>query len=419
MIEYTELLKGFSFALIIGIFMGLEREFSKRKYKISSFGGIRTFILISIFGALSGYFSTYFKNIWLVIIPFIILSLLVLISYYFMVKRSKTIHATTGISAIIVFILSLIVFYGFGKFAVALSILIAVLLSSRIYLHRFIEKITKKELQDILKFAIIVLVVLPFLPNKAYGPFSILNPYLIWLMVIFVSAISFVGYILIKIYGDEKGIGITGFIGGLVSSTAVAMTFSEKSKKASKLLTNAFSLAVVIASTTMFLRILFEVFVINKSLLKTLIIPFGIMIIAGGIFSYYFFRTKKSNKGHRLKLKSPFTLKPSLKFGIFFALVLFVSKAAQVYLGTTGIYITSLLSGLADVDAITLSMARLSAEGAIAEKVASSAITLAALSNTVVKLSIVSLWGSKGLKKRVAIALGVIVIIGVLSVFLL
>lgn len=419
MIEHAELIRLFLFSLLVGVFIGFEREYAKRKFERNTIGGVRTFILISIFGALSGYLSIFFENLWFFVIPFILLSLLILINYSYMIRKTNDLHTTTGICAFLVFILSAMVFYGFGKFAVALSILIAVLLSSRHYLHQFIGKITKKELTDILKFAIITLVVLPFLPNKAYGPLEVLNPYHIWLMVVFVSAISFFGYVLVKIFGAKKGISITGIVGGLVSSTAVAMGFSNQSKKENKNLTNAFALAIVIASTIMFIRILFEILVINKNLLGTVIVPLGLMTIVGFLFSYYYFKVKKKEKKHSLELNSPFTLGPALKFGAFFALVLLLSKAAQIYLGTKGIYLTSIFSGLADVDAITLSMAKLASNGVVTEKVASSAITLAAMSNTLVKGGIVYFLGSKELKKKITLAFGSILIVGLLSILFL
>ena len=419
MIEYAEMIRLFLFSLLVGIFIGFEREYAKKKFERHTIGGVRTFILISIFGGLSGYLSIYFDNLWIFIIPFIILSVLILISYYYMAKGTKDLHTTTGICAFLVFILSSIVFYGFEKFAVALSILIAALLSSRHYLHKFIRKINKKELQDILKFAIITLVILPFLPNKAYGPLEVLNPYHIWLMVVFVSAISFFGYVLVKLFGSRKGISLTGIVGGLVSSTAVTMAFSNKSKKENKSLTDSFALAIIIASTIMFLRIMFEILIINKSLLNTLIVPLGLMSLVGFLFSYYYFKVKKKEKRHALELKSPFTLGPALKFGAFFALILLLSKAAQIYLGTKGIYLTSIFSGLADVDAITLSMARLAANGTVTEKVASSAITMAAMSNTLVKGGIVYFLGSKELKKKISVAFGVILLVGLSSILFL
>ncbi len=418
MIEFNELLRYFFFVFIIGIFIGFEREYAKKRDGDFTLGGIRTFILISILGALSGYFSIYFNNLLFLLFPFLISSILVLISYFIINKKSKELHMTTGLCAILVFILSSIVFYGFGKFSVALAILISILLSSKHILHKFIRKITKKELQDTLKFALIILVILPFLPNKTFGPLDILNAYHIWLMVVFVSAISFIGYVLVKLFGAKKGISITGLVGGLVSSTAVTMTFANKSKKSPKLLTNSFSLAIIIASTTMFLRILFEVLVVNKELLNTLLVPLGLMSLSGFAFSYYYYKIKKEEKSEKLDLKSPFRLNPAIKFGLFFAFILFISKAAQLYFGSTGIYLTSILSGLADVDAITLSMSKLAANGTIANKVASSAITLAAISNTIVKGGIVYFAGSKELRKNIIISFGSILLIGFIGILL-
>jgi len=169
----------------------------------------------------------------------------------------------------------------------------------------------------------------------------------------------------------------------------------------------------------MFLRIMFEVLIINRTLLSTLIVPLGLMSLVGFLFSYYYFKVKKKEKGHSLELKSPFTLGPALKFGVFFAFILLLSKAAQIYLGTKGIYLTSIFSGLADVDAITLSMARLAANGTVTEKVASSAITLAAMSNTLVKGGMVYFLGSNELKKKISFAFGGILLAGLVSILFL
>ena len=226
--------------------------------------------------------------------------------------------------------------------------------------------------------------------------------------------------ILIKIVGAERGLGLTGFLGGLVSSTAVtsSLTHESKSVKNLKKLVNPLVFGVVIASSTMFLRVLFEVLVLNKSLLKWLIYPIGVMALGGfGVAGYlYFTRDKELKKD--FDFQSPFALIPAIKFGLFFAFVLFVSKLFSVLWGSGGIYLASLISGLADVDAITISMATLAMKGDISAKTAVSAITIAVCSNTVVKGGIAYLFGAKKFGKIVAAVFGGLLILGLLMLLL-
>ncbi len=150
----------------------------------------------------------------------------------------------------------------------ALGVAIMALLALRVEFHRLAGRITREDVFATLKFGIITAVILPVVPNRSLGapPFDVLNPYKIWLMVVLISGISFIGYLLIKIVGTKRGIGITGFLGGLVSSTAVTLSFSQRSQKSGPL-ARAFAVAVTVAWTTMFARVIVEVAVVNRGLL--------------------------------------------------------------------------------------------------------------------------------------------------------
>ena len=283
---------------------------------------------------------------------------------------------------------------------------------------------------------------LPLLPNKAYSPADIpilkdiiqlfpsiydivaatqaFNPFKIWLMVVFISAISFAGYISIKLIGEKKGIGLTGAVGGLISSTAVTSSLSVSSKK-SKVVT-AFVFGVIIAWAVMFFRVLFVTLVLNKEVFMSAIISIGMMSLASAGCAVYLYinRTTKGKKTTKaVAFESPFALRPALKFGAFFGLVLFMAKLLQGLFGSSGIYIASILSGLADVDAITISMATLNSSGEITTTVAVTGITLAVVSNTIVKGGIAYLFGGKEFAKKVLICMGIILVVGLVAVFII
>ncbi len=433
----------FFVALALGAIIGLEREVEIQQKKLYAYGGIRTFLLIAMFGALVGYVSNVLVGYDLfVIVSFVAFVVLVVVGYVIVSGKSKKMGATTEFAAIITFLVAIFIMKGFVIIGVIAAILTAAILAFKPQLHLLAKSVEREEMYATIKFGIITLVVLPLLPNNNYSlvdfpvladvinsfpnvaavlsEISVFNPYHIWLMVVFITGISLVGYILIKIVGAERGLGLTGFLGGLVSSTAVtsSLTHESKSVKNLKKLVNPLVFGVVIASSTMFLRVLFEVLVLNKSLLKWLIYPIGVMALGGfGVAGYlYFTRDKELKKD--FDFQSPFALIPAIKFGLFFAFVLFVSKLFSVLWGSGGIYLASLISGLADVDAITISMATLAMKGDISAKTAVSAITIAVCSNTVVKGGIAYLFGAKKFGKIVAAVFGGLLILGLLMLLL-
>ena len=259
-IEYNVLVS-FLIAAGLGALIGLEREMGIQKKKIVDFGGFRTFILIAFFGALVGYLSTtLFDTLFLTVISFAFF-ILAIAAYIITGLKSKHIGATTEISSVITFFLGMLCSVGLVKIAVVFTVFVVLVLALKPSLHNFAKKVDRPELFATIKFALISLVILPFLPNIDYTPLdipivkdivlslgidngllmqlNIFNPYHIWLMVVFITAISYAGYILIRLYGAGKGLGITGFLGGLVSSTAVTFTLSAeaaKNKKIHKLL---------------------------------------------------------------------------------------------------------------------------------------------------------------------------------------
>ena len=272
-----------------------------------------------------------------------------------------------------------------------------------------------EELADTLKFAVIAFVILPFLPNQSYGPLELFNPFIVWLMVVFISGISFAGYILMKWFG-EKGIALAGIFGGLISSTAVTTSFAERSAK-SKNIYLALVLGVVLANAIMFIRILLEVFVLNRTLFVEMLIPLLTLAVICAVFSYFIWEKAKKVKG-KVELTSPFTLGPALKFGAFFAVILALVKVADVYLSSKGDYLVSFISGFADVDAITVSLSQL-AKTTLSLETARNGIVLAALTNVGVKGGIAWWFGGKEFSRIIVALFSVLIVVGLGLLFLL
>jgi uncharacterized membrane protein (DUF4010 family) len=412
--EYS-LLQNFLIALLLGALIGLEREYAKYRKKGHDFAGIRTFPLISLFGALAAYLGVLISP-WILVVAIILVGVLIIMAYFAISSNDKRQHmgATSEVAGFLAFFIGILCYYGEITFAVVLAVTITVILYARSFLHHFAMKMKRQEMADTLKFAVIALVILPLLPNQGYGPHELFNPFVIWLMVVFISGISFAGYVLMKWFG-EKGIELAGILGGLVSSTAVTTSFSQRSKKEKKIF-KALALGVILANTLMFIRILIEVFVIHRPLFYTLVLPMSILILVSLGFSYVLWRKASDTKG-KMELASPFTLGPALKFGIFFAVILALVKLADVYLSSRGVYLVSFISGFADVDAITVSLSQL-AKTTLSLDIAKTGILIAALTNVAVKGGIAYWFGDrKKFGKIVAGLYLVLIAMGVALIF--
>jgi uncharacterized membrane protein (DUF4010 family) len=402
-------------ALAIGALIGMERE--RKQSQHTEFAGIRTFTLISLYGIISAYISQFYN--YFLILAFLGLMVLVSLSYYRSSQWEEDIGITTEVVALLTFILGALCLSDQGLLiAPIIAILITALLALKSYIHHFVRRISEKELLNTLKFLIIAFVILPILPDQAMGPLGVFNPYQIWLIVVFISGISYAGYVAIKLMGPERGLGLTGIIGGLVSSTAVATSMAARVKE-SEVLIRIAVFATVIASSMMFFRILFEVLVINPNLITLLLVPMLSMGISGMALGFVAYKTTGVKKMDTdFKLENPFSLKPALIFGLLFIAILFLSTIANSFFGSAGIYVTSLISGVADVDAITISMALL-AKDTITQDVAVTAITLAAISNTIVKFLIAFFFGTRKFGKYIGLIFAVVITLGIASLLLI
>ncbi len=407
-------------ATLLGAFLGVRREMKAHESsKNRSFMGIRTMTMLCAMGAL----STFFGSPWIPVVFFIGLLMLLGIAYSHGSFAMNRIGITTELSAIITFWIGVLVGVGEPVLAIIITVFLASLNVFKERLHGFVYTLNEKEWIGALQLLALSGVVLPFLPREPIDPWHVFVPFNVWLLVMLISGIGFVGYFLIKYFGAKGGIPLTGFLGALISSTAVTTSMAVQSK--SMKLNDIFAVGILIGVATMEIRVLFEiVFLGTAEMVKQLaLIPIS-MAVASVMAAFYFYRrTLKKRRFFwetkpEIKLESPFELKPALQFGFIFLLVLFARVIGQKYFGDSGVYAAAALSGIIDVDAIVLSTLESLKLGVADFDVSRNAIAIALFTNTFLKIVYVGVLGSRELLKRIAVSISFVTLVGIVTMFL-
>jgi uncharacterized membrane protein (DUF4010 family) len=408
----------FGVALVLGALVGLEREHAQETTRPAEeeFAGLRTFSFIGLLGCGAAFIHDLGLE-WFFPVAFLAFAGMVSVAYVVSASAGAR-GMTTEVTALLVFLIGGLAAWGQVELAAALAVVVTLFLSLKSSLQRWVARIEREDIYATLKFAIITVIVLPLLPDQGYGPYNVLNPREIWLMVIFISGINFAGYVLGKVLEARRGILLTGLVGGLASSTAVTLGFSQRSRNEPGL-ARAFVLGITAASVLMFGRVWVAAVAINSSLAEGLLVALGLPLVVGVVWCLYLYYTERPTGPGEVTFSNPFQLEPAIKFGLLFAGVLLLAEWTQDTLGSAGVYLSSLASGLTDVDAITLSMARLSSAGDIASDVAIRAVVLATVSNTVVKGGMVLTLGAPVLRRYALAIFGSLVVSGMLAALLL
>ena len=423
--SFEEIFFGFLVALAAGALIGLERQQSRLLDKRPSIGGVRTFPLIALAGALSALLA-HTMGVWPILGALLVVGAFLTVSYYEDWSRDAAPGVTTEVAALITFLLGVLALLpgltvSTGQrylLIVASAGVVMALLSFKEPLHQAVARISADDIYATAKFVILALVVLPLLPDRPFGPFHVLNPFEIGLVTVLVAGISFLGYVATRIAGDRGGLAVTGVLGGLVSSTAVTVSLAHRVRAVPQTTTLA-AVAILTASATMFPRMLAIVGIVDLGLLPVLLGPLGAMTAVGyGMALALYLRSRRDlPEAEPVSHRNPFELASALKFGLFFAVVIFVTKAAQTFLGDRGLYASSALAALTDVDAITLSVARFHREG-LAASTAVVAITLAGITNTVVKAGLTAWLGGWKLAAYVSLGMAAVLCAGGLALLL-
>ena len=392
--------RAFGEALAIGLIIGVER-YKDRAPGERKPAGVRTFVLFSLLGAVSGLLS----NPGISIAVFCGLIVLLGIGYF---RHSA--HAaglTTEAAAMLTFWLGHLV-HGHESIAIATAIVVAILLSSKQPLHAFVRQhITEAELFDTLKFLAVVLVVYPLLPDRDMGPYGALNPSRIWMLVVLVSTVSFSGYILVRLLGQRRGLVASALSGGLVSTTAATLSLAERAKRFPES-TRSCAVAGIVANAVQFPRILLLVWVVHPGLGARLAVPLLAMGATGFLGAWVASRWRgeeDSQTGDSELMDNPYSLTSALKFGGLLATVLVLAEVATVHLPDLGIFAASAVAGLADASAISLSVAGLVDAGTIPLSAAVASVFIALLVNAAAKWVLALRYGSRGLASWIGLGL--------------
>ena len=416
---YHELLNNaldFAMAILLGALVGVERE--KRKaddHEAEQIAGLRTFILLAVLGACAGYLSRGAAVPWVLAAALLIVGAFVVAGYLITSRVSQGGKGlTTEVAAVVIFLLGAMVMLGNHEVAIGLGVVTAAVLAYKRPLHSFVKRLGWDDVFAGLRLLIATFIALPLLPNKPIDPWGALNPYALWLLVILISSLSLVGYALTRWLGPGKGALITGLAGGLVSSTAVTLSFSREAR-ANPENTTAFACGILVAWAVMFARMLVLVAVLNRALLAPMLVPFGVMaLVIAGFAALFYYRdgvaTRPAAAKGDLRVTNPFSLTAAAKFAAFFAVVLVAVKIAQEYFPANGVYAVASIAGLTDVDAITLTMAEFAKSGPA--EVAVTAFVIAAFTNTLVKCGIAFVVGGAPLGKPLLVTTAVMLVAG-------
>ena len=387
-------------ALGLGLLVGLQRE---RVDPVIA--GIRTFALISLLGAVCAQLGRTYGG-WILVVGFLATALLVTAGNLVRLQtREAEPGQTTEFAALVVFGLGAWVVAGAMVVPVVLAGAVVVLLHFKEPLHKLVGRIGEKDLRAIMQFVLIALVILPILPDREMGPYGVLNPYQIWWMVVLIVGLSLAGYVAYKLFGAGAGTVLAGILGGLISSTATTASYARRSRESPDLSRLA-ALVVMLASTVVFGRVLVEIAAVARGRLLDLAPPLAAMLGVCALVSGAAWLLGRDGEEELSKQENPAELKAALLFGALYAAVLLAVAFARDRFGTAGLYTVAALSGLTDMDAITLSTSRLVQASQLDPGTGWRAILLASMANLGFKAGIVAVLGSRALLGRIALLFG-------------
>ena len=395
----------FVISLAIGLLIGLERERTP-----TAKAGLRTFSLVAMAGTLGAMLSMQMSAPWLLAVGLLVLGGMMVTTYYRSYDSEDP--GTTTIAAVVVcYWLGALVWFDQIQLALTLAILTTILLYFKTELRGVSRSLTRRDLVSILQFAVLSFVILPILPDENFGPYQALNPYQVWWMVVLISGLSLAGYAALRLAGQQRGTLLTGLFGGAVSSTATTLAYSRNSREDPSLVGVA-ATVILLANWVVLVRISIVTAVVMPSLWRDISLMLAGGALAGLVVIFLFWRGLQDQSGTpALEIGNPAEIRTALTFGGLYALVLFAAAWLSDAVGNQGLYAVALVSGLTDVDAITLSGLRLFGLGNLDAHQVRTTILLALLANIAFKSGLASFISGSALAKRIlpgmlAVALG-------------
>jgi uncharacterized membrane protein (DUF4010 family) len=397
-------------ALGLGLLVGLQRERAE-----SSIAGLRTFALVTVLGGLAGLLAQEFGG-WVLGAALLAVAAMVVIGNVAKIRaRFHDPGITTEVAVLLMFGVGAFLMYGAVEVGIVLGGTVAVLLHAKARLHGFVERLGDQDVAAIMRFVLLTLVILPVLPNQTYGPFDVLNPRHMWLMVVLIVGISLGGYLAYKLLGDRTGTLLAGILGGTISSTATTVTYGRMGRLGGRTATLS-AVVILLASTVVFVRVLVEIAVVAPGSLRISAPPLIVLLLAFGGLSHLAWSRREADAEAMPKQGNPTEMRFALAFGLLYGVILLAVAAGQEWFGDEGLYVVAVISGLTDMDAITLSTATLTRQGRVEPETLWRVVVVASIANLAFKLGVAGALGGRGLLVRLAPYYGAGALVGVLLI---
>jgi uncharacterized membrane protein (DUF4010 family) len=388
-------------ALAIGLLMGLERERNP-----AAKAGLRTFALTALLGVLTTHLATTLDEQWLIAVGLLLVGAMMIAAYLRDPQPAGDPGTTTVAALMLCYSLGVLVWHDEIQLAVMLGIAATMLLYFKPELRGWSEHMTRRDLLSVLQFSVLSLIILPLVPNRNYGPYGALNPYQIWWMVVLIVGVGLAGYAALRLVGQKRGAVILGLLGGLVSSTATTLSFSRHARANSAMIPIAV-IVIVLANLMVLVRL-----GVLTTVLAPGVLPQLLPVLIGGLFVgglgavYGVYRLQPQGELPTLAMGNPTELRTALGFGLMYAAVLLASAWLSDWLGTRGLYAVALVSGLTDVDAITLSSLRLFNLDKLPVAAVVNVVIIATLANLLFKSALALFIGGWQMARHAAAGMG-------------
>lgn len=392
----------------LGLLVGFQREWTAPHV-----AGLRTFALITVFGTVIGLLVGDAGG-WLVSAGLLVVAAILIVGNVVKFFDAEVEPGlTTQSAALVMYLVGVAIALDQLMLGIIVGGGTAVFLHWKDPLHVMVRRIGEADIRAIIQLVLIALVILPILPNESYGPYGVLNPFEIWIMVVLIVGMSLFGFISFKFFGPESGILLGGLFGGLISSTATTVSYARRARRTPKI-AELGALVIMIASTIVFVRVVFEIAIVAPGILRDVVPPLAVMMGLMALISLglYFFGT---DEVEQIPLEEdPSQLKTAIVFGVLYAAVLFAVAAVKEHFGDKALYIVAAFSGMTDMDAITLSTAQMISKDRLDIDTGWRMILIGALSNLVFKAGAVAVLGHRKLLIRVSTSFGIALMGGIL-----
>lgn len=394
-------------ALGLGLLVGLQKERAA-----SPLAGLRTFALVALAGGVSAVIATQTT-------PWVVVAGLLAVTAFMITGNVVLLHEeesdpgqTTEVAVVVTYLVGALTVAGPTEVGIVCGATTAMLLHLRDELHHWVGKLTDRDVRAIMQFAVISLVVLPVLPDRAFGPYHVVNPRQVWWMVVLIVGLNLAGYGAFRLFGERAGTLLAGVLGGVISSTATTVGYARQTH-ARKGMDASAVVVVWIASGVVFVRVMLEIGAVAPSFLPIAAGPLAIMLALFLVLATFAWKSGTTPSDMPIEPGNPTELQPAVLFGAIYAVVIFFVAAAQDLLGDAGLYAVAAVSGLTDVDALTLSTSRLVATDRLSPDTGWRLVIVAVLSNLVFKLVLAASLGSRSFARRLGVLGGIAIAVGV------